>query len=421
MSNYNSRRKVKVKPRFYVIMAVVLLLVVFLLYKMVSGLAGGLSEESKKEEKKAKGKKVELNVTVAGDLVIHEPVFSAMRSGNSFDFTPCFKYVKKYIEPADAAICTFEGSLVGSNFTGYPLFRTPKKLAKDIKASGFDLMNVTSNHAADGGSKGFDSTLKAIKDAGLIPSGGQEKDDDPDYAMIKAKDGVKIAFISYSYSDGSVKHPALNGNPLPDDMVNRCNTFNMKDKKGAVKDAKRIEKEARKAGADIVIISMHWGEEYQTHSNEDQQKLAQMLVDGTTCDILVASHPHVVQEFNELKSKDGKRTVPCFFAIGNLLSNQRREYFGGDIHVEEGVIAMFKIDYDTGQKKVEKLTTTRVPYWVNLYSDSSRTHYDIVPLVGKFTQNESLTESSNIGLAKEARRELDRILDADKNKSGDAQ
>lgn len=416
MSNYKSKKKVKLKPRFFVITAIVLLLIIMLLYKLISGLAGSSSEESNKEEPKETGKKVELDVTVAGDLVIHAPVFEAMKTGKGYDFKPCFKYVKKYIEPADAAICTFEGSLVGSDFTGYPMFRTPKKLAKDIKDVGFDLMTITSNHAADAGTKGFDSTYKATKDAGLIPSGGQEKDDDPDYAMIKAKDGVKIAFISYSYSDGSVKTPALNGNPLPDDMVNRCNTFTMKDKKGAVKDAKRIEKEARKAGADIVIISMHWGEEYQVHSNEDQQKLAQMLVDGTTCDILVGSHPHVIQEFNELKSKDGKRTVPCFFAIGNLLTNQRREYFGGDLHVEEGVIAMFKIKYDTGKKKVEKLETKRIPYWVNLYSGSGGTHYDIVPLVGKFTQNKSLTESGNVGPAKEARKEIDRILDADKKK-----
>ena len=234
--------------------------------------------------------------------------------------------------------------------------------------------------------------------------------------MADAKDGTKVAFISYSYSDGSVKNPALNGNILPEDMVKRCNTFTMKDRKGAVKDAARIEKEARKAGADVVIISMHWGEEYQTHSNDEQQKLAQMLVDGTTCDIIVGSHPHVIQEYSLLKAKDGKREVPCFFAIGNLLSNQRRELLGGDIHVEEGVITQFTIDYDTGTKEVENIKTKRVPYWVNLWSGSGGTHYDIVPLVGNYKSNPSLTESGNVSLAAEAKREINRILDADKKK-----
>ena len=413
----SKKKRVRFKPRFFVIVAVTLLLVFLLIFKL-AGSSPQTPKTSDSEKKKevpvteTEGKKVELNVTFAGDLVIHQPVFEAMSTGNGFDFTPCFKYVKKYIEPADAAICTFEGSLVGSNFTGYPMFRTPKKLAKDIKAVGFDLMTVTSNHAVDAGTAGFDSTLKATKNAGLIPSGGQLKDDDPDYAMIEAKDGVKIAFISYSYNDGTPENPALNGNPLPPDMVKRCNTFSMADKKGAVADAARIEKEARKAGADLVLISMHWGEEYQLHSNEDQQKLAQMLVDGTTCDVIVGSHPHVVQEYRTLKSKDGKRKVPCYFAIGNLLTNQRRELMGGDIHPEEGVIVMFKIKYDTGKKKVESIDQTRIPYWVNLYY-GDRTHYDIVPLVGDYKNNESLVNSGNAGLAKEAKLEIVRILHQD--------
>jgi poly-gamma-glutamate synthesis protein (capsule biosynthesis protein) len=216
MSARKKKKKVRLKPRFYVIMAVVALLVLLLVVKLIGGLFGG-SDESKKAEE-PKSKKVEINVTMAGDLVIHAPVFEGMRKGKSFDFTPCFKYVKKYIEPADAAICTFEGSLVSHDFTGYPMFRTPKKLAKDIKSVGFDLMTVTSNHAVDGGTAGFDSTIKATEKAGLIPSGGQLSEKDPDYAMIEVKDGVKIAFISYSYNDGTPKTPALNGNILPKDM-----------------------------------------------------------------------------------------------------------------------------------------------------------------------------------------------------------
>ena len=208
------KKKVRFKPRFFVIVGILAILVVLLVVKLVSGLTGGSGEE-KKQAPKPQSKKVEVNVTIAGDLVIHAPVFEGMRKGDSFDFTPCFKYVKKYIEPADAAICTFEGSLVKSNFTGYPMFRTPEKLAADIHSAGFDLMTVTSNHAADAGAAGFNSTIKAVKKAGLIPSGGQLKDDDPDYAMTKTKDGVKIAFISYSYNDGTPETPALNGNVLP--------------------------------------------------------------------------------------------------------------------------------------------------------------------------------------------------------------
>ena len=312
--------------------------------------------------------------------------------------------MKEYLP--DAEYLVYEGG------THDILDEFPEKLAADIHSAGFDLMTVTSNHAADAGAAGFNSTIKAVKKAGLIPSGGQLKDDDPDYAMTKTKDGVKIAFISYSYNDGTPETPALNGNVLPEEMVKKCNTFSMKDKKGAVKDAARIEKEARKAGADIVILSLHWGEEYQTHSNADQQKLAQMYVDGTTCDLIVGSHPHVVQEYDLLKSKDGKRKVPCFYAIGNLLSNQRRELVYGDKHVEEGVITMFRFDYDTGLKKLNDIGIDIVPYWVNLYYGDTA-HYDIVPLIGKYKENKSLIDSGNASLAADAKKEIKRILNQD--------
>lgn len=413
-SNKNGKT-IKLKPRFFVIMGVLVILAALLIFKIVGGMFGGSTDDSSKQAKKAEPaesepKIVNIKVTAAGDAMTHVPVLDAARQDKGYDFTPTFKYIQNYIEEADIAFCTFEGSFVDSDFSGYPLFRSPKKLAKDLKTVGFDVLNIASNHAVDGGDSGFDSSIKATKDAGLIVSGAQEKQEDPDYAMME-KDGVKVAIISYCYSDGSVEQPALNGSPLSEDVAARCNTFNMKDKEGAAKDAARIEEEARKAGAGIVIIHMHWGDEYQTHSNEEQQKLAQMFVDGTTCDVIVGSHPHVVQEYAELKSEDGKRSVPCYFAIGNMVSNQRRELLGGDIHVEEGVMVQFDFEYNTSEKKVTEIKQTQIPYWSDKYYFSSgKPKFRLVPLVGDYKSNKALQASGHGDLAAEAKKELDKIL-----------
>ena len=413
-SNRNGKR-IKLKPRFFVIMGVLVILAALLIFKIVSGIAGSSSDSNDKQAEESKPapvapKIVDVKVTAAGDSMTHVPVLDAARQDKGYDFTPTFKYIKNYIEEADVAFCTFEGSFVDSDFSGYPLFRSPKKLAKDLKAVGFDVLNVTSNHAVDGGDEGFNSTIKATKDAGLIVSGAQEKKEDPDYAMVE-KDGVKVAIISYCYSDGSVEQPALNGSPLSEDVAARCNTFNMKDKEGAAKDAARVEEEARKAGAGIVILHMHWGDEYQTHSNEEQQKLAQMFVDGTTCDVIVGSHPHVVQEYSLIKSADGKRSVPCYFAIGNMISNQRRELLGGDVHVEEGVMVQFDFKYDANEKKLTEIKETRIPYWSDkYYNDNGKPKFRLIPLVGDFSGNEALNVSGHTDLATQAKKGLEQIL-----------
>ena len=410
------RKRIKLKPRFFVIVGVFIILAALFLFKVFSALGGGSSEEPKKnaEPKKETRGTIELSITVAGDNVIHEPVFSAAKRGKTYDFKPPFRYIQNYIEDADAAICTFEGSLVDSNFTGYPAFRTPKVFAKNMQELGFDVMSITSNHALDGGEDGFNSTVTTTKEAAMVPSGGQLNADDPDYAMVE-NDDKKIAFISYSYNDGTPDAPALNGAPVTGEMVEKINTFSDKDKKSAVAHATKTEKAARKAGADVVVLVMHWGVEYETAANDNQKKLAQMMVDGTTCDIIVGSHPHVVQQFSMLKSKDGEREVPCFFAIGNLLSNQRRDLVYNNPHVEEGVLALFKVKYNDDEKKVEDIEVRHVPYWVNKFysTKTNREAYAIVPLTKGYEKNETLVNAGTVGLAKTAASNIYKILGKD--------
>lgn len=387
-----------------------------MLFKVFGALGGGTADKSEKkaEQKKETRGTIELSITVAGDNVIHEPVFSAANRGETYDFKPPFRFIKKYIEDADAAICTFEGSLVNSNFTGYPAFRTPKVFAKDMQELGFDAMSITSNHALDGGEDGFNSTVTETKKAGLEPSGGQLSADDPDYALVE-KDNKKIAFISYSYSDGTPDAPALNGAPVTGDMVDKVNTFSDKDKQTAVNHAKKTEKAARKAGADVVVIIMHWGVEYENTANDNQKKLAQMMVDETKCDIIVGSHPHVVQQFSMLKSKDGEREVPCFYAIGNLLSNQRRDLVYNNPRVEEGVLALFKVKFNDDEKKVEDIEVRHVPYWVNKFysAKTGREAYAIVPLTKGYEKNETLVNAGTVDLAKTAASNIYKTLGKD--------
>ena len=412
MSRYTRRKKYRFKPRFFVIIGVLAMIVVLFGACHLGG-GGDDSSGSSDSGKKAKTeeeKVVTVNVTCAGDIIGHSPLVEACRTDDGYDFTPCFRYIKDIISEADASICTFEGSMTEPPYSGYPLFRSPKDLATSVKKVGFTTIDIASNHSADNGKEGFDSTIKTCKDAGLIIAGEQENEGDPKYAMVKTDKGVNVAFVHYTYNDGSVEQPTVNGIPLDESMAARCNTLYMGDKEGSVKNIAAVCKAARDAGADIVVVGFHWGEEYQLTSNNDQQELAQMVVDGTDCDIIFGSHPHVPQQYEMLKSADGSREVPCYYALGNLLSNQRVENIGNSA-VEEGVIVRFDIEYDKEKKEVKSIRMKDIPYWVDLYGNK----YRIVPLTGDYSANDTLKASGHLSNAQAAEKSLYDILGKDKN------
>lgn len=414
MSRSYRRKRYRFKPRFFVIIGVLTLIVVLFagchILGKDDGGSGSADGGKKAEPKQAEEQVVKVNVTCAGDIIGHSPLIDACRTDDGYDFTPCFRYIKDIIQEADASICTFEGSMTEPPYSGYPMFRSPKDLAKSVKKVGFTTIDIASNHSADNGRSGFDSTIKACRDAGLIIAGEQENEGDPKYAMVRTDKGVNVAFVHYTYNDGTVEQPTVNGLPLDASMQERCNTFHMADKEGSVAEIAEVCKAAREAGADIVLVGFHWGEEYQLSANSDQQKLAQMVVDETDADIIFGSHPHVPQQYALLKSADGSREVPCYYALGNLLSNQRQENIGNSA-VEEGVIVRFDIEYDKEKKEVKNIKMKDIPYWVDLYGSK----YRIVPLTGDYSANDTLQASGHLEEAQAAEKSLYDILGKDKN------
>ena len=399
------RKHYKLKPRFFVIIGVLALIVVLLVSCAVKVGDDDGGKKAKTEEEQV----VDIDIITAGDIIGHTPMVEGARTDDGgYDFTPSFRYVTDRLKAADASICTFEGAMTDPPYQGYPTFRTPKALAESLKKAGFTAIDVASNHSADSGRSGFDSTIETCKKAGLAVAGSQESEDDPKYAMVESDKGVKIAFVHFTYNDGSAEQPTVNGIPLDESMQKRCNTFLMSDKETSVKDIKAVCDAAREAGADIVLVGFHWGEEYQIPANKDQQELAQMVADGTDCDIIFGSHPHVPQQYELLKAEDGRK-VPCYYALGNLLSNQRRESLGNPA-VEEGVIVDFKIKYDKGKKEVKSIEEEDIPYWVDLYGS----RYRIIPLTGDYTSNETLKASGHTQLAQSAEKSVYDILGKDK-------
>ncbi len=412
-------KKIRLKRRFYLIITSLVILIAisaFLIVKIMG--EGGLPTAQEKPEP------IEISITCAGDIVLHDPnIKSAYDSAtDTYNFDEPFVYIKPYIESADLALCTIETTFPGKPYTGYPTFRGPETLATSLKTAGFDMIMTSSNHAYDSGITGITKTVEALRANDLIAAGTRLSSDEPRYAMAKVK-GIKIAMIAYTYETGSESDSTtyLNANPLTTEAAALVNSFNYGRMQEDVAEMKSIADDARTAGAEIVLMYFHWGEEYQLTPNEHQKNLAQLVAEQTGVDIIFASHPHVPQTASTItvskEAADGtviEKKVPVFYALGNFLSNQRRELIpSGGRYVEEGYLAQTKITYDPDKKQIQSIATTTMPYWVDKYTVDGVIKYAIVPLDAEFEQNQALSQSGHLSLARTALTDILGILGAE--------
>jgi Bacterial capsule synthesis protein PGA_cap len=245
---------------------------------------------------------VRLTVAASGDFLIHTPVAQralALGGGRRYEFAPLFAPVRRTIAGADLALCHVETPLVPGPVRGYPVFRTPPSLAGAIRRVGWDVCSTASNHSLDAGQYGIETTLRALRGAGVKATGtARSARARRRTTMLRVK-GVRVAFLSYTaVSNGqAVPHPwSVNwASPGP-----------------ILRDARR----ARRRGARIVVVNIHWGTEFVAAVSAQQRGLARRLTRSPAIDAIVGQHVHVVQPIRRVRGK------PVVFGEGNLISNQ---------------------------------------------------------------------------------------------------
>jgi poly-gamma-glutamate synthesis protein (capsule biosynthesis protein) len=245
---------------------------------------------------------VRLTVAASGDLLVHTPIAQralALGGGRRYDFAPLFGPVRRVIAGADLALCHMETPLVPGPVQGYPVFHTPPDLARSIRRVGWDACSTASNHSLDAGQAGIDSTLHALRRAGVKATGtSRSARARRRVALLRAR-GVRVAFLSYT--------AVTNGQAVPHPW-----SVNWASPGPILRDARR----ARRRGARIVIVNIHWGTEFVAAVNPQQRALARRLTRSPAIDAIVGQHVHVVQPIRRVHGK------PVVFGEGNLISNQ---------------------------------------------------------------------------------------------------
>ncbi|PAZ15032.1 hypothetical protein CLM62_15585 [Streptomyces sp. SA15] len=233
-------------------------------------------------------------LVASGDVLPHSSIIERARfdaGGKGHDFRPMLAGVKPVVSRADLALCHME-TVYGENgrYTGYPTFKSPPEVAKGLAATGYDGCSTASNHSLDDGAAGIGRTLDALDRAGVRHAGTARTEEEARVPTILRAGEANVAHLAYTYG--------TNGFPLPQGQPWAVNLI---DENKIVADARA----ARAAGADVVVVSLHWGTEWQDAPDERQLTLAQRLTAARTghrpdIDLILGTHAHVPQAYEKV-------------------------------------------------------------------------------------------------------------------------
>ncbi|MFI8770189.1 CapA family protein [Streptomyces sp. NPDC053792] len=234
-------------------------------------------------------------LVASGDVLPHDSIIRRAAEdadGAGYDFRPMLSGAKPVVSRADLAICHMETVYgeEGGPYTGYPAFKSPPEVAAALKATGYDSCSTASNHTLDDGAAGLRRTLDALDKAGVKHAGSARTAEEAARPTLLKAGGATVAQLAYTYD--------TNGYPLP---AGQPWAVRLLDENKVIADARA----ARAAGADVVVVSVHWGSEWQTEPDERQLSLGRALTASQSggrpdIDLIIGTHAHVPQAYEKV-------------------------------------------------------------------------------------------------------------------------
>ncbi|MFH8240537.1 CapA family protein [Streptomyces sp. NPDC018321] len=233
-------------------------------------------------------------LVASGDVLPHDSIIDRARfdaGGTGYDFRPMLARARPVVSGADLALCHME-TVYGANgdYSGYPLFKSPPEVAKALAATGYDGCSTASNHSVDDGADGIRRTLDALDRAGVRHAGTARSEAEARTTTVLRAGRADVAHLAYTLHTNG--HPLPDGQPWAVDMI---------DEERIVTDSRA----ARESGADVVVVSLHWGTEWQDEPDQDQLTLARSLTaaragDRPAIDLILGTHAHVPQAYEKV-------------------------------------------------------------------------------------------------------------------------
>ncbi len=339
-------------------------------------------EEQHEEKKPPAPKLKDINIMAVGDIMVHGPQLKAQydSASKTYDFRNNFKHVKGYFEASDLVIgnleTTFGGEALG--YSSFPMFNTPDALAEALRDAGIDVVSTANNHTFDTGKEGIIRTLEVLEQNEILAVGTRRHREEKGYCVTEVNE-TKVGITAYTYETPRWgQHKTLNALKISKDVEPLIDSFGYEYlQEDLLKISERIG-QMRHEGAELVIVYIHWGNEYQRRANAYQKQIAEVLADFGA-DIIFGSHPHVLQEVELLQSSHRDSPTLVVYSLGNFLSNQRYEILSNR-YTEDGLMINVKLQKDFATNKISLKEVSYMPTWVHRFHRSGKAEYEILPL-----------------------------------------
>lgn len=301
----------------------------------------------------------EITISAIGDILIHSPVYMDAKTEGGYDFLPMLERVKDTLEASTITVANQETMIGGEELglSSYPSFNSPFEVGDALKAVGVNVVTLANNHTLDRGEAAIQNAINQWETIDMMYTGAyKDQLDRENLRIYETEEDISIAFLSYTYG--------TNGIPVPEGKDYLVNMI----------DKDRIAEEVvlAKEKADVVTLSLHFGNENERMPNEEQKELVQFAADQGV-DIVIGHHPHVLQPMEWVTGKDGHETF-VMYSLGNFLSNQQ------DLYQRIGGILTLSIKKTVkgDAEELEVHSPKFMPTYVTFSEDF--TNYEVTPM-----------------------------------------
>jgi len=267
----------------------------------------------------------DITLMAVGDNLMHMGIVNTgKQEDGTYDYSVLFQGIRSLLDISDIKIINQETILGGNElgFSGYPRFNSPTQAGDAIAEAGFNVVLHASNHSADQNIEGinhcaaFWNTHPEVLVTGIYGENGNTSDNIP---LLTVKD-VTFAVLNYTYGP--------NAETLPRGLEDHLNLLCAWNENSRALDFTTLNPQvledisrAREL-ADVVIVCPHWGAEYATAPSSYQKTFALQMAEAGA-DVIIGTHPHVVQPVEWIEAENGNRTL-CYYSLGNYLSTQKQ-------------------------------------------------------------------------------------------------
>lgn len=306
-------------------------------------------------------------IAAVGDVLIHKSIYRDAQKGDTYDFDVMFQAVKPYLEKPDITFANQE-SIIGGKELGlstYPLFNSPFEIGDTLKRIGVDVVSMANNHTLDRGEQAILNAIRHWNKIGMLYVGAYENEIDKAKIRTIEKNGITFSFLAYTYG--------TNGIPVPKDKPYLVNLIDKETIEADIQKAKQL--------SDVIVVSLHFGNEYERMPNESQKELAQFIADAGA-HIIFGHHPHVLQPVEFIRSNQGHDTFVAY-SLGNFLAAQEAKH---DHHRRIGGIVQVEVTKEEfeGKTKITVHSPSFLPTYIHFRNWKN---YRILPM-HSLTDNE---------------------------------